>query len=331
MLRRSRRSIAALAACALLALPFATFASKAHATIVERVVAVVGERPILLTDLRHRARPFLSRIYATGQSAAQIAANETQMFKELLNRMIDDRLEEQAADRARLSVSLDEVDRAVSNIAAQAKIDSRALIAEAKRQGLTEQDYRDELRRQVLEGKLVQLRVRGRVKVSDEDGKAAYARWVKESGAQLDVRILALRTSPTPAVQQARALLADDIVKRARAGEDFCKLVEDYSDDTQTKQSCGSRGLLSMENLVKEVQIAIRSLKEGETTDPIHYAPNGAEEATLVVQLHKAAKVPTFEDVKDQMMDRAFGEAMERQRKLWLGDLRRGVYVDVRL
>jgi peptidyl-prolyl cis-trans isomerase SurA len=331
MLRRSRRSIAAALAFAACALGALSFAPSAQATIVERVVAVVGERPILLSDLRHRARPFLSRIYATGQSPAQIAANETQMFKELLNRMIDDRLEEQAADRARLNVSLDEVDKAVSNIAAQAKIDSRALIAEAKRQGLTEQDYRDELRRQVLEGKLVQLRVRGRVKVSDEDGKAAYARWVKESGAQLDVRILALRSSPTPAVQQARALLADDIVKRARAGEDFCKLVEDYSDDTQTKQSCGSRGLLSMENLVKEVQLAVHALKEGETTDPIHYAPNGTEEATLIVQLHKAAKVPTFEEVRDQMMDRAFGEAMERQRKLWLGDLRRGVYVDVRL
>ena len=77
--------------------------------------------------------------------------------------MIDDRLEEQAADKARISVSLDEVDNAIRNIAAQGKIDSRALIGEAKKQGLTEQDYRDELRRQVLEGKLVQLRVRGRV------------------------------------------------------------------------------------------------------------------------------------------------------------------------
>jgi peptidyl-prolyl cis-trans isomerase SurA len=327
-LKRFTRGLFAFVACAALTVPFAR---PAHATIVERVVAVVGERPILLSDLRHRARPFLSRIYAQGLSAAQIAANETQMFKELLNRMIDDRLEEHAAERARLSVSVDEVDNAVRNIAAQGKIDSKQLIAEAKHQGLTEQDYRDELKRQVLEGKLVQLRVRGRVRVTPEDAKATYERWVRESGAQVDVSILALRASPTPAVQQARALLADDIVKRARSGADFCKLVAQYSDDTATNQSCGSRGMLSMENLVKEVQVAIRGMKQGETSDPIHYAPNGAEEATLIVQLRKAAKVPTFAEVKDQMMDRAFGEAMERQRKLWLADLRRGVYVDVRL
>ena len=303
----------------------------AHASIVERIVAVVGERPILLSDLRHRARPFLSRIYATAQSPAQVAASETQMFKELLNRMIDDRLEEQAADKARISVTLDEIDSAIRNIATQAKLDPKDLLNEAKRQGLTEQDYRDELRRQVLEGKLVQLRVRGRVKVSDEDGKAAYQRWLRESGAQVDVRILALRTSPTPAVQQARSLLADDLVRRARAGDDFCKLITEFSDDSETKDACGSRGLIPMENLVKEVQAAIRALKQGETAEPIHYAPNGQEEAILIVQLAKAPKVPAFDEVKDQMMDRAFAEAMERQRKLWLSDLRRGLYVDVRL
>ena len=246
---------------------------------------------------------------------------------------IDDRLEEQAADKARLSVSLDEVDSAIKNIASQAKLDPKELIGEAKRQGLTEQDYRDELRRQVLEGKLVQLRVRGRVKVSEEDGKAAYARFMKDSGgSQVDVRILALRSSTTPAVQQARALLSDDLVRRARAGEDFCKLIAEFSDDVQTKPTCGSRGLVPMENLVKEVQGAIKGLKAGEVAPPIEYAPDGHNiEATLIVQLHTAPQSPSYESMHDQMMDKAYGEAIERQRKIWLADLRRGVYLDVRL
>ena len=45
---------------ALLAAP-----NHAEASIVERVVAVVGERPILLSELRQRARPHLIRIAAT--------------------------------------------------------------------------------------------------------------------------------------------------------------------------------------------------------------------------------------------------------------------------
>ena len=56
------------------------------------------------------------------------------------------------------------------------------------------------------------------------------------------------------------------------------------------------------------------------------------EPAVLVVQLASdRPTIPPFDKVKDQMMERAFGEATERQRKLWLTELRRGVYIDVRL
>jgi peptidyl-prolyl cis-trans isomerase SurA len=44
-----------------------------------------------------------------------------------------------------------------------------------------------------------------------------------------------------------------------------------------------------------------------------------------------APRVPQYDDTKDKMMERAFGEAMERQRKAWLDELRRGVYIDSRL
>jgi peptidyl-prolyl cis-trans isomerase SurA len=50
----------------------------------------------------------------------------------------------------------------------------------------------------------------------------------------------------------------------------------------------------------------------------------------LVVQV-APPEPPQFDSVKDQMWERAYGEAMEHQRKLWLDELRRGVYVDVRL
>jgi peptidyl-prolyl cis-trans isomerase SurA len=201
----------------------------AEATIVERVVAIVGERPILLSELRLRARPFRHRIAAETQDPTQQAGLESKMYKELLNRMIDERLEEQAADKAHVVVTPEEVDAGIRNISTQARLTPKQLVAEAKRQGLTEQDYRDEIRRQVLEGKLTQLRVRGRVNVTDQDGRAAYDHLVKEMTEQspVDVRILALRIpqgSP-PETVAARKALAEDIVRRGRAGEDFCKMV----------------------------------------------------------------------------------------------------------
>ena len=56
-------------------------ASTARATIVERIVAVVGDRPILLSELRLRARPYLLQIAQKAQPGPQRAAAESQLFK----------------------------------------------------------------------------------------------------------------------------------------------------------------------------------------------------------------------------------------------------------
>ena len=129
----------------------------ARASIVERVVAVVADRPILLSDVHHRALPHLRRIHEATTDATQQAALETQLMRDVLNRLIDERLIEQEALRAHVAVQPTEIDAALENIAGAAGLDVAGLVDEARKQGLAEQDYRDELRRQVLQGKLVNL------------------------------------------------------------------------------------------------------------------------------------------------------------------------------
>ncbi len=306
----------------------------AYAVTVERVVAVVGERPIFLSELRQRARPFLMRIYSASTNPGQLAAAESEMFRDLLKRMVDDRLEDQAADKAHLSVAAGKVDDAMSNIAANAKLTVPALIAEAKSQGLSEQDYREEIRRQLLEGQLVQLRVRGRVRPpTDDDARLVYTRWVKDiSGddAPVDISVLALRigAAATPADIENRGKLAQAIVNRARAGEDFCALIKQYADDEASKKACGSRGPQPVTSIIGPLQDVVRGLqKKGDVSAP---TPVGSE-ALVIVRMNADRHVPTFEEVKPQMMERAYGEALERERRAWLDDLRRGLYVDIRL
>ena len=307
-----------------------TCAKSARAVIVERVIAVVGERPILLSELLHRAHPFLYRIYAGSQNQAQVAAAKTEMEKELLNKMIEYRLEESAADKAHLSVSADEVDNALRNVANSAHLSLPMLIEEARKTGLSEQDYREESRRQILEGKLIQLRVRGRVRVTEQDARSTFGRYVNELETQhpVNLRILAKRLPAGATVDQVHEIttLTNRLVEQARKGADFCVLVKKYSDDTQTKANCGSRGDQPFQALVPEIQAAVDGLKIGDTAEPI---PVGTE-AILVVQI-APPEPPQYEGVKDQMWERAYGEAMDHQRKLWLDELRRGVYVDVRL
>ncbi len=330
----SRR--AAVLAGALFLVGAAATPRPAQAAIVERVVAVVGERPVLLSELRQRARPHLYRIVMSTQNASQQAAAESEMFRELLTRIIDERLEEQAADKAHLTVTPEEVDNGIRQVAAQARLDPKQLVAEAKRQGLTEQDYRDEIRRQVLEGKLIQLRVRGRVRVTEQDARAAYNTYVKDLAQQspVELRILVLSIPPGTSQQTAaaRVTLAEELSRRARSGEDFCELVLQYSDDPSTKNTCGSRGPVPLQALFPELQDVARTQKPGETSAPIVFKDPTGQQAVLVVQsIASQGKAPPFDEVKEQMMERAYIEATERQRKQWLQELRRGVYIDVRL
>src|SRR3712207_8862549 len=82
-------------AASLAALAFAlAAAAPARAIIAERVVAVVGDRPILLSELRARARPFLVQIAQRVPPGPQQAAAESQVFKELIEKRSEEHTSE---------------------------------------------------------------------------------------------------------------------------------------------------------------------------------------------------------------------------------------------
>jgi peptidyl-prolyl cis-trans isomerase SurA len=323
-----------------LVMAFLGGAVPARATIVERVVAVIGERPILWTELLRRAIAGRMQIRAQTHDPNVIAMQEQEMYKELLERMINDRLEEQQADKAHISVSSEEIDRGIGNIAASAQAEQGRAVSvadvfdEVRRRGMTEQDFRDEIRRQLIEGKLIELRVRPRVRVTEGDAHAAYQHWAAQIKEQqpMDVRILALRLSSASSKIQveARMALAQELARRARSGEDFCQLVSQYSDDVSTKDTCGSHGAQPIANLMPPIQEALRDLAPGAVSEPIPISV-GSEEVLVILMPMGTTKVPPYDEVKNDMMQRALIEGLDRARKEWLQDLRRSAYVDVRL
>jgi peptidyl-prolyl cis-trans isomerase SurA len=312
----------------------------ARATIVERVVAVIGERPILWTELLHRAAGGRVQIRMQTRDPNVISVQEQEMYRELLDHMIDDKLEQQQADKAHISVTQEEIDRGIENIAAQAQaqqgraVSGSDVIAEIKRRGLSEQDFRDEIKRQILDGKLVELRVRPRVRVTEQDARAAYQHAIDElrTQAPVDVRILALRLAPGSTQQQvaARMALASEIVRQGRSGTDFCELVTKYTDDAVTRDRCGSHGPQPTTGLLPAIQDALRTLQPGQISDPVQVRTPSEDVIVILMPLGQG-KLPTYEEVKSEMMQKAWAEGVERARKQWLQDLRRNVYVDVRL
>jgi peptidyl-prolyl cis-trans isomerase SurA len=304
---------------------------------LDRVAAVVGERPVFLSEVRRRVRPHFYRIDFMGGDEKTREAAKTTAMKETLERIIDERVEAAEADKIHVTADDSEIESAIKAVGAQAKMSTAELMAEAKKQGMTEAEYREEIRRQLLEGKLMQLRVRPRVKITEADARNVYTAWVKEQtgpDAPIDLRILVLQVpnGATPDAKKAKEALAAQLVTQAKSGTDFCSLVTTHSDDPSTKATCGSRGPMTRSLLLADIAKASASLKPGETAGPITFTDPAGSQAYLVIQRAPGAPpaVPAFEKVKQQMTERATLEATERERKRWLQELRKSTFIEVK-
>jgi peptidyl-prolyl cis-trans isomerase SurA len=311
----------------------------AHATVAERIVAIVGEHAILLSDMRQRARPFLLQIHSKVPPGAQQAAAESELYKQLIERMVDDRVEQQAAERAHLSVTAEEIDAGIRNVANQQGISVERIIEEATKTGLSRQEYRDEVRRQILEGKLLQLRVRSRVRVTDDDVRATYAKLVRTERAKLAYRVawIVLRVAPTAstAARADRSELAERIAATARAGVDahgnrieFADLAQSFSDDTPTRLRGGDLGRHKPGDLAQPIEDEAHKLDVSGVSAPFQFKNDFV---IVKVVARDPSELPAMEDARDELMQRAYSEQMERARRQWIDELRHGTYVDVRL
>ena len=326
-------------AVALLAFLLLALASPARATVAERVVAVVGEHAILLSDIRQRARPFLLQIQQKVPSGAQQAAAESELYKQLLQRMVDERVEQQAADKAHLTVTTDEIDNGLRNVASQQGLTVEQLVEEALKTGLTVQEYRDEVRRQILEGKLLQLRVRTRVRVTEDDIKATYARLLQAERGRLGYRlawiVLHIPAGSSQSARLDREDLAERIVATARAGVDaqanrieFAALARSFSDDSPTRPKGGDLGDHKPGDFAQPIEDEAQKLEVGGVSPPFKFKN---DIVIIKVVSRDRSQLPQVEDLRDELLQRTYSEQMDKARRQWIEEMRHGTHIDFRL
>lgn len=304
-------------------------ATPAQATLVERIVAVVGEKAILLSDLRARAQPFLVQVHQTVPEGAQRSAAISQLYRTVLDRLVDEELEERAAQQSKLAVSGREVDEALTRVATQNKITVQALIGEAQRNGLNEAAYRDELRRQLLEAKLINVRLQGRIRVGDQDLRDAYRRMVLDERQRLSVTPawIVLTAGSTVADQHKQRALAESIAEKART-QDFAELARRYSDDPMTRNSGGALRRVSMQQLSPTLARVAMNLDVGQASAAVR---DGDRYVVLKILARDPSALPDFDEARQELAERVYMEKMAQAKKQWLDGLKRQHHVEVRL
>jgi len=314
------------------ALAFAVVPSVAEATIVERVVAVVGDKAILLSDMLERARPFQVQVYNTVPEGASRNAALSQLYRQLVERLVDEELQGREAVRANISVTGEEIETAIARVAKQNDVTVQQLYDEAQKNGLGVAEYRQEIRRQLLDAKMLNLRVQGRMRIGEDDLRAAYRRVAHDERKKLGFRAAWIRVQIPPgsgalgASQQREA--AAQLTARARAGADFAELAKTYSSDPATRDTGGLLAPMQPGELPPELDAALIALEPGEVTDPLRLG-----DAWMVLQLveRSASALPPYEKAKQQLQSRVYAEKMDATRRQWLDGLRKRTHVDIRL
>ena len=307
-------------------------AGRAGATLVERVVAVVEDKAILLSELRARAKPFLVRIYSQVPDGAQRTAAISEVYSELIERLVEEELKERSARRAHITITSEEIDSALERIARQNDLSVPALIAEATRTGLTESEYRLEVRRQLLEAKLLNLRLQSRVQVTDQDVRNLYREAVMAERRTLPFRAAQIRVdAPVGAAPQklrrARRL-AERLARLARSGADFAELARKYSSDPATREAGGLLSRAKPGQLPASLDQVCLGLEVGEVSNPVRV---GNQFAVIKLVERAESALPSYSEAEGQLRQRAYLQKMDRARQQWLKGLRRQTHVEVRL
>jgi peptidyl-prolyl cis-trans isomerase SurA len=320
-----------------------TIARPSEAVVVERIVAVIGEKAILLSDLRRRARPFLVRLYASIPQGPQRAAAESKVYSQLIERMVDEELESLAATRQGTRVSAEEVDKALRRIARVSGQPLSKLIADVEKStGMTETEYRLDVRRQVLEGKLLNRFIANQ-RITEQELQGMYELIRKKEQELLlyNPGWIVLRLGKTPSAEflTQRIAEANDIVARLEAGEKFADLAGELSEDAATSTKGGDLGIRvpssspkALEGKYSQLHRSLERKAAALDIDQIA-APFRFKDAIVVMTIisRQPSRYPSIDAVRAELTERVRGEKLQKVKDKWLEDLRQRTHVDVRM
>lgn len=309
----------------LLALPAPAKAGE----VLDRIVAVVNSDLILLSELDEAvAGAARDRLAGLSGDARDRAAEE--LRKEALDFLVDDKLVEQAMDRADIVVESRELEGAIQDVARSNNMSMEQLETMLGRQGMTMQAYRDEMRGQLRRYKFMNMHIRQRVEISEDQVRSYYKQVMADATPDPAWRLRRMLLGYESGNAEARdAALAEarEVVQAVAGGTDFGTLATEKSDDTSTKARGGDAGVVKAADLSPMWADALRAASVGQVVTL--EAPGGVW-LLQIAEMANAAVKP-FEEVQEELSRILYEEAMEAEMQSWATEQRSKAHLRILL
>jgi peptidyl-prolyl cis-trans isomerase SurA len=210
----------------------------------EYIVALVNSEPITNTEVQSR----VDRLLKENPDAQRVPRAE--LTRLVLERLIAERTQLQAAKEAGIKVDELAIDQAEQTVARQNQISLTELRSRVAAEGISLQSFRNDLRDQLLLTRVRDREVENKVKISDVEVDQFMRD--QRSGATTAVApdiniaqvLVAVPENATEAQVATLQQRAQSVAQRARAGEDFGKLAQEFS-DSPDRANGGALGMRS--------------------------------------------------------------------------------------
>jgi len=213
--------------CALLSLPTAVQARQPIA--VDRVVAVVNDEAVTLYELRDRVATVERQLRERGTPLPPRDVLE----KQLLERLIVDRVQLQFAREIGLRVADAELDAALRRIAGNNRLSLAEFRAALERDGIEWSRFREDIRAEMTVSRLREREVENRIVVSDgeiDNYLANPAQANQNALVALAHIIVRVPEQADPARLASLRTRAEEALRQIRAGQDFGQVAASYSE-----------------------------------------------------------------------------------------------------
>ena len=228
------------------------------------IVTIVNSEPIT----NHDVAVEVQRVQQQYAQQRQALPDARELTRQVLERLINEKAQLQLARESGIKVDEPSVDQAEQSVALQNQLSVDELHRRIAQDGINPQQFRDQLRNQLLLTRLREREVEPRVRVSDLEVEQYLQEQLANSNApanqliniaQLLVAVPDQASETQVAALQAKAQRA---LERARAGEDFATLARELS-DAADRTNGGQLGLRPADRYPPLFLEATRSLAVG--------------------------------------------------------------------
>ena len=262
----------ALTALFALSLGNAQAATPAPVQLVDRIVAVVNNEVITQFELNDRMKLVMKQLSKQGTSLPPQEVLE----KQLLERMITDRVQLQLARETGIRVDDLQLDKTLQRIAQENNMTLETFRATLEKDGVSFNKFREEIREEITLSRLREREVENRITVSEGEVDNFLSTRAAQSGVEDEFNLahilIRVPEQASPEQVQARRARAEKALAELAKAE-FGQVAASYSEAPDALQG-GVLGWRAASRLPSLFQQAVNALKPGETSAVLR-SPNG--------------------------------------------------------